>query len=161
MLHQIRYASNLTFRKMMGLAFLMTRTRTPASLVTLAYTAVKLNIPKAPGIGLLLDQAVFESYNKNPRNQNEPISFEPYEKEREAFKQEWIYSKLMDQEVEMGFYEEWLRTVDSKSDSYSWWLNAQGTIQQDKQPKYFSKNDKEGQEEEEEAQLIKEQKEEE
>lgn len=46
MLHQIR--------KMMGLAILMMRTKTPVSMVNEMFGTTRFNVPKAPALGLLL-----------------------------------------------------------------------------------------------------------
>lgn len=54
MLHQIR--------KMVGLAVMVIRTRTPASIVIETFKEVRINIPKAPGFGLLLERAMYTEY---------------------------------------------------------------------------------------------------
>ena len=48
MLHQIR--------KMVGMVVMMIRTKTPNSLLKLCFGETRLNIPKAPALGLLLEQ---------------------------------------------------------------------------------------------------------
>ncbi|RUO96949.1 hypothetical protein BC936DRAFT_141216 [Jimgerdemannia flammicorona] len=49
MLHQIR--------KMVGLVVIVVRSGTPLTLIPHTFEHAKINIPKAPGIGLLLEQA--------------------------------------------------------------------------------------------------------
>ena len=65
MLHQIR--------KMVGLLIMLVRTRTPASLVPETFGPTRLNIPKAPALGLLLEQPCFESYNRKVIDINSKI----------------------------------------------------------------------------------------
>jgi tRNA pseudouridine38-40 synthase len=62
MLHQIR--------KMVGLLIMMVRTRTPPSLIPECFGPTRLNIPKAPALGLLLEQPIFENYNKKVEESN-------------------------------------------------------------------------------------------
>lgn len=61
-----------------------------------------LHIPKAPALGLLLEQPRFGSYNERVTGSvagHEPISFEPFEKVMHDFKVKWIYERLrMDEE---------------------------------------------------------------
>jgi tRNA pseudouridine38-40 synthase len=92
MMHQIR--------KMVGLASLVVRCGTPAERVTESYGKQKIAIPKAPGLGLLLERPVFESYNKKATEQlgKETIDFSKYEEKLEAFKQEHIYNRIFDVE---------------------------------------------------------------
>jgi tRNA pseudouridine38-40 synthase len=56
MLHQIR--------KMIGLAIMVMRTKTPLELVDRCFGEERINIPKAPALGLLLERPVFDKYNK-------------------------------------------------------------------------------------------------
>ncbi|KAI8827168.1 tRNA pseudouridine synthase A [Fimicolochytrium jonesii] len=95
MLHQIR--------KMIGLAILMIRTSTPATLINEAFLKEKLNIPKAPALGLLLERTVYRMYNEkwaSEANDRAGVSFDAYEGEIDAFKEKWIYSRLVEEEVE-------------------------------------------------------------
>lgn len=102
MLHQIR--------KMMGLALLMVRTRTPASLMTQVFQATKMNIPRAPALGLLLDRTVYEAYNDRIKNLpareegRAPLTFEPFSKDIQAFKEAWVYETMVQEELDKGVY---------------------------------------------------------
>ena len=66
MLHQIR--------KMIGLVIMVVRTRTPASLVPETFGPARLNIPKAPALGLLLEQPRIDSYNRKVADLNAHIA---------------------------------------------------------------------------------------
>ncbi|KAJ3187278.1 tRNA pseudouridine synthase 1 [Gaertneriomyces sp. JEL0708] len=56
MLHQIR--------KMVGLVILMVRTNTSKTLIPQTWANIKVNIPKAPALGLLLERTIFRGYNQ-------------------------------------------------------------------------------------------------
>lgn len=108
----------------LGLAVMMVRTRTPASLIRLALGKEKLNVPKIPALGLLLErvrvtwmhssraiiihactllQTVYKRYNaKWCDSERDPIDFDKYKEAIEAFKEQWIYSKLVQEEVDTG-----------------------------------------------------------
>lgn len=45
------------------MAMLCTRTGTPLTLLPKTFGSAKINIPKAPALGLLLDRPVFKLYN--------------------------------------------------------------------------------------------------
>lgn len=51
MLHQIR--------KMVGLAIMLIRTKTPKAIIERLFENVKVNVPKAPAVGLLLERVCF------------------------------------------------------------------------------------------------------
>lgn len=112
MLHQIR--------KMVGLAILAVRFNlNHAALLQAALAnspampAIKMNIPKAPGVGLFLDKAVFDGYNKylsTSTAQGIPdltIDFEKYEAERETIKRNIIYPAIFEPGV--GQFAHWMK----------------------------------------------------
>ncbi|KAI7875413.1 pseudouridine synthase, partial [Lichtheimia hyalospora FSU 10163] len=72
MLHQIR--------KMIAMAMLVTRTDTPTSVISQSFEPHKINIPKAPALGLLLEKPLFDGYNQRiaDRPDRSPISFDLY-----------------------------------------------------------------------------------
>lgn len=106
MLHQIR--------KMVGLAILCVRFALKDSLIvsTLSKEGPKTNVPKAPGIGLYLDRAVFEGYNKYLKNttaqdvSGDCIDLSKYEAERELLKHQVIYPAIFGPGV--GFFTHWI-----------------------------------------------------
>jgi tRNA pseudouridine38-40 synthase len=51
MLHQIR--------KMVSMLILLVRTNSPISIIDESFSETKMNIPKAPGLGLLLEQVSY------------------------------------------------------------------------------------------------------
>lgn len=65
MLHQIR--------KMIGLLVLVGRTGAGVGLVDECFGPARVHIPKAPGLGLLLERPIFDAYNSRIRNNNDKI----------------------------------------------------------------------------------------
>ncbi|KAJ3225824.1 tRNA pseudouridine synthase 1 [Clydaea vesicula] len=124
MLHQIR--------KMVGLAIMIIRTKTPHKIITNLFKDVKVNTPKAPSLGLLLEQAIFEAYNNKlkgvTKSDKRPVNFEKYKEEMNTLKEEWIYSKIINEELETNEFEKWIRIIESHSMEFSWWLKKDGEI---------------------------------
>lgn len=92
MMHQIR--------KMVSMVALVVRCGCHEGRIQDSYMEDKIVVPKAPGLGLLLERPVFDSYNEKMagRNDRNPIGFEKYEKEMEEFKQREIYERIFREE---------------------------------------------------------------
>lgn len=92
MMHQIR--------KMVAMAVLCVRCAVPVSIIKESYGPTRISIPKAPGLGLLLERPVFESYSKKAEGSydREPLNFTKFEKEINDFKQKQIYNRIYDTE---------------------------------------------------------------
>lgn len=92
MMHQIR--------KMVGMAALTVRCGTNPKIIEESFGNVVVRIPKAPGLGLLLERPVFDSYNSNQAKQHgrEKIDFGKYEKQIEEFKEKEIYQRIFREE---------------------------------------------------------------
>lgn len=92
MMHQIR--------KMVAMAVLCVRCAVPLDRIKQSYGPTRMSIPKAPGLGLLLERPVFESYSKKAQETfgREPLNFDKYEKEIEEFKHRQIYTRIWDTE---------------------------------------------------------------
>ncbi|QLQ81195.1 hypothetical protein HG537_0E05500 [Torulaspora globosa] len=150
MLHQIR--------KMISMATLITRCGCPTDRISEAYGPQKLNIPKAPALGLLLESPVFEGYNTRLEKFGyKPIDFSKYQAEMDAFKMKHIYDKIYKEEVDENVFNAFFNYIDnfdkvtgaqgSQSDektgnavqkSVFEFLTARGisnTTEQDQQPK--------------------------
>ena len=125
---------------MMGVLVLACRTATPAKVIDevrdvfkgwywkLTLSVIKLYgargvfIPKMPSLGLLLEQPIFDSYNKRVTVINEnlqqtspdfrpPIDFEIYSEEIKLFKQKHIYDNMRTIEDKRGLYN---RSISSR-----------------------------------------------
>lgn len=98
MMHQIR--------KMVAMAALVVRCGCPVSRIKESYGPDNMSIPKAPGLGLLLERPVFSSYNERAVKDygREKIDFSKYEKEIEQFKQREIYERIFRGEEKDNVY---------------------------------------------------------
>lgn len=92
MMHQIR--------KMVAMAALVVRCGSPLSIMKESYSSANISIPKAPGLGLLLERPVFDSYNEKAETeyQREKIDFNKFQKEMDEFKQREIYDRIFREE---------------------------------------------------------------
>ncbi|KAJ3203328.1 tRNA pseudouridine synthase 1 [Entophlyctis luteolus] len=129
MLHQIR--------KMVGLAAMMVRTATPSSLVAKTFADVKINVPKVPGIGLLLRQPLFTAYNaqhKQLHATRREIDFKYYTSSVQPFVEKFINADLYASESSDHVFLRWCQNIDLRSGQYSWWLTAGGDILADLKP---------------------------
>ncbi|KAJ1655349.1 tRNA pseudouridine synthase 1 [Dispira simplex] len=119
MMHQIR--------KMVGLMVLIVRYNLPQDLIRKAMKADKINIPKAPGLGLLLEQVVYQAYNRKFGKDNRGvISFTPYQTEIDVFKEKYIYSKLVEQELVDDEFDAWLLFIEAHPEYFTF-LTSDGT----------------------------------
>ncbi|KAI1075445.1 pseudouridine synthase [Whalleya microplaca] len=121
MMHQIR--------KMVAMAVLITRCATPMSIIDESYGEVRISIPKAPSLGLLLERPVFENYNKRARDKLnvEELDFGNYEKEIQEFKDTQIYSRIFELEERENSFHTFMHQIDNYKSNYFLWLTAGGT----------------------------------
>jgi tRNA pseudouridine38-40 synthase len=97
MMHQIR--------KMVAMAAMVVRSGCDPNRIVDTYGPTKIAIPKAPGLGLLLERPIFDSYNKKIQELGkEKIDFSKYEKEIEEFKQREIYNRIFREEEQTNSY---------------------------------------------------------
>ena len=93
MMHQIR--------KMVGMVALLVRCGSPLERIPQSYGKMRMAIPKAPGLGLLLERPVFENYNRKADGHGrQSIDFVAMEKEMNAFKDTHIYQRIFEVENE-------------------------------------------------------------
>lgn len=92
MMHQIR--------KMVAMAVLCVRCAVPLERIKESYGPKRISIPKAPGLGLLLERPVFETYSKKAKDSfgKDALDFSKYEKEIDEFKHKQIYTRIWDTE---------------------------------------------------------------
>lgn len=113
MLHQIR--------KMVGLVIMAVRLGVGAAIVRRCFGEAKVNIPRAPALGLLLDYGLYELYNtRNPEHAR--IDFKEYEPEREQLKQLWIYPRIHGEEAEFARFWGWLKCNDDHAAEFAFLL---------------------------------------
>lgn len=106
MMHQIR--------KMIAMTALIVRCGTPVSHLKEAFGRADLNIPKAPGLGLLLEQPVYDAYNLRLGTFGyDPLSFDKWKDEVEAFKFKHIYDKIYSEEEREHVFHKFFSFIDS------------------------------------------------
>ncbi|KAF9421930.1 tRNA pseudouridine synthase 1 [Podila epigama] len=124
MLHQIR--------KMVGLIIMIIRTDTPLKLIPETFKANKINIPKAPSLGLLLERPMFDTYNRKVEHKNPPLVFDPYTEQMDQFKEKYIYEGIIKEELTYNRFDEYLQILDGNADKYNFgYLNKDGVIPED------------------------------
>lgn len=98
MMHQIR--------KMVSMAALIVRCGCDVNRAVESYGVDKISIPKAPGLGLLLERPVFDTYNERASTNfgKEKIDFGKYEGEMTEFKKREIYERIFREEERENQY---------------------------------------------------------
>ena len=111
MLHQIR--------KMIGLCMAICRGFCDEKVIEISWGKEKMDIPKAPGLGLILDAVHFDRYNERYGSDgiHEQISWQKVESEVENFKQNFIWDIIIESEITQNSMLKWLRTL--KNHTYS------------------------------------------
>ena len=78
-----------------------------------AFSEAKLNIPKAPANGLLLERPEFHGYNLKAREDGrKTIDFDNFLEESNEFKERMIYSKIWEEEKDQNVFVNWVSFVD-------------------------------------------------
>lgn len=107
MMHQIR--------KMVSMAVLLTRCGTAISdVLPKTFTETRYSVPKVPGLGLLLERPVFDSYNQlqAPKHGREALGFEKFEQAMEEFKKNEVYGRIFGGEEKGGEFGRFFNAVD-------------------------------------------------
>ena len=94
MMHQIR--------KMVGMAALTVRCGSNPNIMLESFENNVVRIPKAPGLGLLLERPVFDSYNDKMAKAHgrEKIDFAKYDDKIQEFKEQEIYQRIFREEAQ-------------------------------------------------------------
>jgi tRNA pseudouridine38-40 synthase len=91
MMHQIR--------KMVAMAVMVVRCGAPLDLIAESYGPRRISIPKAPGLGLMLERPMFTEYNKKAAGLGkDAIDFAQWEEKIEKFKDDHIYRRMFELE---------------------------------------------------------------
>lgn len=144
MLHQIR--------KMVAMVALVIRTGCPVERITQAFNQAKINIPKAPSLGLLLEKPVYDGYNSRLESFGHGgITFEPYEDKVEAFKFKHIYDKIYSEEAKENVFHGFFAFIDSfRGDPIFDYLTARGIVDKNQEGANVNEKRLEFEEEEDE-----------
>ncbi|KAB8772359.1 hypothetical protein FH972_026649 [Carpinus fangiana] len=120
MMHQIR--------KMVGAVALVIRSGCPKERIAETFTNVTVAIPKVPGLGLLLERPVFDSYNHGPASSfdREKLDFTTYEKEMDEFKGREIYERIYREEEDGRAFHSFFAHIDGMKGGDFLWLTSGG-----------------------------------
>ncbi|KAI9702469.1 MAG: tRNA pseudouridine synthase 1 [Candelina mexicana] len=119
MMHQIR--------KMVSMAALVVRCGCPTDRILETYGEDYVSIPKAPGLGLLLERPVFDSYNERAISKlgRGKIDFSQFEKEMEEFKQREVYERIFREEEQENQFHAFFSHIDNfKSEDFLYLTSA-------------------------------------
>ncbi|XP_053407553.1 pseudouridylate synthase 1 homolog [Mercenaria mercenaria] len=102
MMHQIR--------KMVGLTIAVVKGFANIEAIDEAWKPEKMDIPKAPGLGLMLDKLHYDQYNKRwaSDGSHDRIDFAHLKEKLDKFKEEYIFSEIMKEEKETQSMMQWL-----------------------------------------------------
>ncbi|XP_062929283.1 tRNA pseudouridine synthase A isoform X1 [Mobula hypostoma] len=105
MMHQIR--------KMIGLVIAIVRGYALESIMDQSWGEEKVDVPKVPGLGLVLDTVHFEKYNNRFGNDgvHEALEWSEVEEQIMAFKEDHIYPTIINTEIEEQSMANWLSTL--------------------------------------------------
>ncbi|XP_053309759.1 pseudouridylate synthase 1 homolog [Spea bombifrons] len=105
MMHQIR--------KMIGLVIAVVKGYAPVSIIERSWGEEKVDIPKVPGLGLVLEKVHFEKYNRRFGNDglHESLDWVEEEDKIESFKKEHIYPTIIQTEIQEKSMSTWMATL--------------------------------------------------
>ncbi|XP_040587397.1 tRNA pseudouridine synthase A isoform X3 [Mesocricetus auratus] len=105
MMHQIR--------KMVGLVVAIVKGYAPESVLERSWGEEKVDVPKAPGLGLVLERVHFEKYNQRFGSDglHEPLDWAQEEGKVAAFKEQHIYPTIVSTERDERSMAQWLSTL--------------------------------------------------
>ncbi|KAM7369148.1 hypothetical protein PAMP_013441 [Pampus punctatissimus] len=105
MLHQIR--------KMIGLVIAVIKGYVNEEVIERSWGQEKVDVPKAPGLGLVLERVHFDRYNKRFGGDglHEDLEWDSEEEEIKAFKEAQIHPTIVDTECQEGSMVSWMSTL--------------------------------------------------
>lgn len=105
MLHQIR--------KMIGLTLAIVRGFAPIDYATQSFQRIRLDIPMAPGLGLVLEEAHYDGYNNRygEDGMHEILKWDEYEAKIQEFRENFVNSLIIDTEIKKQPMIKWLETL--------------------------------------------------
>ncbi|CAG5867321.1 unnamed protein product [Menidia menidia] len=105
MLHQIR--------KMIGLVIAVIKGYAKEQVIERTWGLEKVDVPKAPGLGLILERVHFDRYNKRFGGDglHERLEWDHEEEAIKAFKEAHIYPTIVETECQEGSMVSWMSTL--------------------------------------------------
>ncbi|XP_063679707.1 uncharacterized protein LOC134815135 [Bolinopsis microptera] len=100
-------------RKITGMTIAVMRNVTPSDHLEKSFTKDRVDIPLAPGLGLVLDEVKMERYNKKFGKDgcHTPLVWDPYEEQVQDFKMKHILSVIHRKEKAESIMFNWLQTL--------------------------------------------------
>lgn len=97
-------------RKMVGMTIAIVRGNCGVEVIDKTWEAGRVDVPKAPALGLCLDRPHYDSYNRRYGDDgiHDCLDWSKFQTEIEKFKEEYIYSDIMQTEKEQKVMMEWL-----------------------------------------------------
>ncbi|XP_034233679.1 tRNA pseudouridine synthase A-like [Thrips palmi] len=121
-------------RKMIGLAIAVLRGYTVEETIQKAFKSDPLDIPKAPGLGLMLEEVHYDAYNKRYGSDgvHEKLDWTENESFLNEFKEKFILKNILKTEEEEKSMLTWMTTLPGHS--YSLRENRPPTINKKQEP---------------------------
>ncbi|KAK3108999.1 hypothetical protein FSP39_020581 [Pinctada imbricata] len=100
-------------RKMIGITIAIVRGYCGEEVIEKSWGHKKVDIPKAPGLGLLLRSLEFDGYNRKwgRDGEHKPIEWSKYEEEILKFQDEYILPDIYKTEAEEKVMMQWMQTL--------------------------------------------------
>ncbi|KGO62610.1 Pseudouridine synthase I, TruA [Penicillium expansum] len=119
MMHQIR--------KMVAMATMVVRSGCPPDRINETYGPERIAIPKAPGLGLLLERPIFDAYNTKTQGlDRQPLNFQKFEAEMNEFKQREIYDRIFREEEQSAGFGSFFNHIDHFPAGYFLYVTSGG-----------------------------------
>ncbi|KAJ5155270.1 hypothetical protein N7492_008073 [Penicillium capsulatum] len=119
MMHQIR--------KMVAMSALVVRSGCNPDRIRETYGRERIAIPKAPGLGLLLERPLFDNYNSKAEGLGrEAISFDKFATEMQEFKQREIYDRIFREEERTAAFGSFFNHIDHYTVDYFMYVTSGG-----------------------------------
>lgn len=106
MMHQIR--------KMIGTSLGVIRGLIPMDYLDKTFEDERYFLPKAPGLGLMLERVHFDRYAQRFRT-HDPLIFDEYDKEIEQFRRDVIHPVIVETEIKENSMLNWLNVLKDHS----------------------------------------------
>lgn len=111
MMHQIR--------KMIGLTIAVIRGIAPVETIPKSFEKTRLDIPMAPGLGLVLDQVHYDGYNNRFKDSDIPsheqLVWDEFEPAIQEFRDKFIHPVIKETELKEKPMAKWLETLPHHS----------------------------------------------
>ncbi|KAJ3182640.1 tRNA pseudouridine synthase 1 [Geranomyces variabilis] len=117
-------------RKMMAMAIMVIRTNTPRSVVANSFGYTNIDIPEAPGFGLILDEPFYDTFNSDCERRGDPkgVHFNKHQGPITEFRHHRIHDAIYRAELETMAFVKWTRNLDAYSFLYTYFLNERGVV---------------------------------